>query len=175
MTTRNRAVLYRMVGILSMCTVAFIFLQDPSRTLEARASANVVSLFAPHRTVAIGSSIVVSPPHAAAFIAIVTPACSSLASALAIACLASVVPATTKRRRFGAAIVAVATVVAGNLLRISASLGVGLFAGSSSLVLFHDWAGSVFTYIYVLGGFVLLLFMLLPDLRSSEMGLDANA
>jgi hypothetical protein len=58
---------------------------------------------------------------------------------------------------------AVGTVVAGNILRISASLAVGLVAGRTSLVLFHDWVGSMFGFGYTLGGYVLLLYLLLPS------------
>jgi carbamoyl-phosphate synthase large subunit len=113
------------------------------------------------------------PDTHAPFRAIVTPTCSSLASALAIGALATLAPARTRRarrRRVAATAAAVATVVAGNILRIAASLAVGLVAGRGSLVLFHDWVGSMFGFGYTLGGYILLLYLLLPatSLSTSE-------
>jgi carbamoyl-phosphate synthase large subunit len=70
-------------------------------------------------------------------------------------------PRATSRRflAIGAAVVAV---VVGNFVRISSSVVVGLYAGRSSLVLFHDWVGSMIGFAFTLGGFILMLWILLP-------------
>ena len=53
-------------------------------------------------------------------------------------------------------------VAIGNVLRITASVGMGLVAGRASLVLFHDWVGSLFAFAYILGGYILMISLLLP-------------
>lgn len=64
---------------------------------------------------------------------------------------------------------AVAAVVGGNFLRICSSVVVGLYAGRPSLVLFHDWVGSVIGFAFTLGGFVLMLWILLPARSSTPI------
>ena len=56
-------------------------------------------------------------------------------------------------------------VFVGNVLRIAGSIGIGLLYGSRSLVLFHDWIGSLFAFGYTLGGFLLMVYLLLPPER----------
>ena len=65
-------------------------------------------------------------------------------------------------RRIGALACALGCVLAGNVLRIAGSIAVGLVHGKASLVLFHDWVGSLFAFGYTLGGYLLMLFLLLP-------------
>ena len=72
-------------------------------------------------------------------------------------------PAPRWRRALAVA-AAIATVSLGNITRIAASVIVGLFAGRSSLVLFHDWVGGIMTYVYTLGGFI--VFLVHPPARS---------
>ena len=97
-----------------------------------------------------------------------TPSCSSIASVLAIACLSTLAPPAPRGRRALAVAAAIATVSLGNITRIAASVIVGLFAGRSSLVLFHDWVGGIMTYVYTLGGFIVFLYILLPDRRREQ-------
>ncbi|MBV8980081.1 MAG: hypothetical protein JO086_04205 [Acidimicrobiia bacterium] len=176
MSARSRVVLLRMAGVILVVGVGFVLLQQPARRLEARASTALLQACgASGVSVAAGSSVLVVPSGHAPFRAIVTPSCSSLASALAIGALAALAPAR-RRRRAAATGAAVATVVAGNVLRISLSLAVGLVAGRASLVLFHDWVGSMFGFAYTLGGYVLLLYLLLPACpRTSSSLLPAPA
>jgi exosortase/archaeosortase family protein len=146
----------------------FVVFQAPARHLEARAAAGVLRL-AGNRSVFMSSAsaIQVVPGSHAPFRAIVTPTCSSLASALAIGCLASLAVRRPRARRLFATTAAIGTVVAGNILRIASSVAIGLLAGRPSLILFHDWVGSVFGFAYTLGGYVLLLVLLLPSHRPS--------
>ena len=57
---------------------------------------------------------------------------------------------------------AAALVVACNVLRIAASIWVGLRWGSSDLVLFHNWVGTLFALAYTLIGFLFMLYLMLP-------------
>lgn len=176
MSARARRVLLRMAGVILVAGVGFVLLQHPARRLEARASSALLQACgASGLSVGAGSAILVVPKDHAPFRAIVTASCSSLASALAIGALATLAPARRRRRVFATG-AAVATVIAGNILRISLSLAVGLVAGRASLILFHDWVGSMFGFAYTLGGYVLLLYLLLPSCpRSSSSLLPAPA
>ena len=163
MTRHMRTVAVRVIAIVALSSIAFALFERPARRVEARAAAGVLRLAGATRVWhAEPDAIAVVPATHAPFRAVVTPACSALASVLAIASLASVVPAGTRRRRPVAVLAATATIAVGNLARISASLAVGLVAGRGSLVLFHDWAGSAFAFGYVLAGYVLFLFLMLP-------------
>lgn len=73
------------------------------------------------------------------------------------------------RGRLVAAAAASSAVFLGNQLRIDASAVSGLVAGRLTLVLFHNWVGSAFGFAYLLGGYVLMLWLLLPAERSSPM------
>ena len=92
----------------------------------------------------------------------ITASCSSLASMLAIGCLGLLTPRVARSRRAFALGVALAAVFLGNVVRITASMALGYVAGRQALVLFHDSIGSMFTFGYTLGGFILMLWLLLP-------------
>jgi carbamoyl-phosphate synthase large subunit len=168
---RGAAVVLRLAAVLVIALVGFAVLQGPSRRLETRTTVALLGIGGHGRVfLASATSIGVVPARHAAFRAVVTPTCSALSSVLAIGCLASL--AGRSRRRLGALITAVVTVTAGNVLRIGASILVGLLAGRSSLVLFHDWVGSAFAFAYTLGGYVLMLYLLLPRHRPVERMLN---
>lgn len=163
MNRQFRVVAVRVVTIVALSSLAFALLERPARTVESSAAAGVLRLAGSTRVWYAGAdSIVVVPAHHGPFRAVVTPACSALASMLALAALASVVPAPARRRRPIALGAAMAIVAVGNLVRITVSIAVGLLAGRGSLVLFHDWAGSAFAFAYVLTGYVVFLYLMLP-------------
>ncbi len=110
----------------------------------------------------------VFPPHQVGFTVVVTASCSALASIVSVGFLSTLLPVAQPRRLLGAAILAVMLIFIGNLARITASLAVGYWSGTASLVLFHDWVGGVFGSLYVLIGFILLLRLLLPRSASSQ-------
>jgi exosortase/archaeosortase family protein len=148
----------------------FALCQAWYRTVEARASVWFARRFVASRHVLVvpHGKISVVPVHGLPFIAVITPSCSATASILAIGCLASLTPRFGRLRRVVATGVSLATVAGGNVLRISLSVLAGVHAGISTLVLFHDWVGGVMTFVYTLGGYVLLLFLLLPRHRAPE-------
>jgi carbamoyl-phosphate synthase large subunit len=152
----------QIAAIIVVIVVGFVGLQHPARVVETEASAAILRALGSSRVTVEDTSILVVPFHGSGFRAIVSPSCSSIASLLSVCCLAALVRAGSRRRRAAAFVTSAGTVFAGNVVRISASLAVGLFAGRSSLVLFHDWVGSIFSFAYTLGGFVLLLYLMLP-------------
>jgi len=169
-SARAFAMLARPVGVVAVVVGAFEVGNTAFRELEAGAAAGFLHLLGvPERTVQTrpNASIAVLPDDHGAFLAIVTPSCSSLASLLAIAFLAVHVPRGTPRR-VRALVAALLCVVAGNVLRIAGSVAAGLFSGTGALVLFHDWVGSLFAFGYTLGGYLLMLAVLLPRDRAPD-------
>lgn len=154
------------LGVLGATALVFSAVQLPWRSAETVIAAHMAAALAGRAVPVLGgTSILVVPPRSAAFVAVVTPACSSAASVLAITFLGTVMTlgsAARRARRVGAIFAAVAVVFAGNLVRIAASVLVGLAVGRSSLVLFHDWMGSMFSFVYTLSGFILMLYIVLP-------------
>ena len=166
MTRRARRSATRVALVLLAATAGFALLQGPTRHLEALATGWTLHLVAGGRPpLALGPVIIVLPPHGEPFSALVTPACSVLASVLALVCLASLAASSRGRSRFreiAALVAAVGTVSAGNVIRMAAVLWVGSVGGRGALVMFHDWVGAVFTFGYTLFGFILMLYLVLP-------------
>lgn len=165
MTSRAWPVLLRPVAVIVLVLVAFALFNDAFRQAETTAAADLLHLFGvPQGAVQVrpDSSLAVYPVDTGPFLAIVTPSCSALASLLAVASLALFVPARFRRRRLAAVGCAVLVVAVGNVARIAGSIAVGLQYGTGSLVLFHDWVGSLFAFTYTLGGYLLMLAILLP-------------
>lgn len=168
-----RAVL--MVGLLF---VAFYLLQHPARTAELRMDAEALRLAGFHGVALVsGSYVYLVPAHQPALWVELAPSCSSLASVLTIGSLAGILPRTYWRRgrALVAFVVAGSAVVVGNLVRIDSSIVAGLLFGRAALVLFHNTAGDVFGFAYTLGGFLLLLFLLLPGTSGSQAEPDLRS
>jgi exosortase/archaeosortase family protein len=141
----------------------FLALKESVRMAETSAAARFLGLLGVRDVaVQLGTSIQVFPPGQAPFRAIVTPSCSCLSALLALGFVAGFLPRRAGAHRILAVLLAMAAVMIGNILRIAGSVAVGLVAGRPSLVLFHDWVGSVFTFVYTLGGYLLMLYLLLP-------------
>jgi carbamoyl-phosphate synthase large subunit len=140
--------------------------QTPFRHWEALAVARGVRLLGFHGVLAVQGAELLLGPRSGLFWVDITPSCSSLGPALAIALIATMIsvgnPASDRVLAAAAGVVAI---IAGNLARIGSSVIVGLLAGRVSLVLFHDWLGSIFGFAYTVGGFVLTLSILLRRRR----------
>jgi exosortase/archaeosortase family protein len=172
MRSRAVAALGAPVAVLAAVLGAFALLDGPVRGVESGAAVGLLHVLGVPATavqVRAPSGIAVFPAGAAPFLAVVTPSCSALGSLLALVLLGLFVPARYRLRRPVALACALALVAAGNVVRIAASVAVGLAVGTGSLVLFHDWVGSLFAFAYTLGGYLLMLFLLLPR-RSAEAG-----
>jgi exosortase/archaeosortase family protein len=165
--TRNGHIsLLKVALVVLSVPAAFYLLERPMRRAETAATLRLLHAFGAggvHRAAA--ASLFVFPAHHAPFRVLVTPACSSLASVLALAALGLLAPLRSRRRRSAAVAVALGAIFLGNIARIAGSVAVGLASGSASLVLFHDWVGSTFTFAYTLGGYILMLYLLLPRAR----------
>jgi exosortase/archaeosortase family protein len=163
MSPRARRVIARMAVVLLVSVAGFTLGHGMVRRLETGTAIALVHPLSARVFRPSATSIGVVPVSGRPFQAVVTPSCSSLSSVLAIIGLGSLCPPS--RRRTAAVLAAAATVAAGNVVRIAASVAVGIAAGRGSLILFHDWVGSVFAFAYTLGGYILMLSVLLP--RSS--------
>jgi exosortase/archaeosortase family protein len=154
------------VVVLVACVVAamsgFFLLVDPIRRLEIAAAVLLARPFG-GRVSAVGGDLIQGLPAAALpFRATVTPFCSSLIPILALGSISMFILAGSIARRAAAFAIAAATILCCNVIRIAASVLVGLRAGPAGLALFHDWVGTGFALAYTLGGFMLMLYVLLP-------------
>jgi exosortase/archaeosortase family protein len=161
----------RLVAFTVVIAAIFAALQTPFRHLESLAVAEGVRSLGFHGVLAVKGSEILLGPRSGLFWVDITPSCSSLGPALAIALIAIAISAGSPRSdRLLAGMAGVAGIVAGNLVRIGSSVIVGLMAGRVSLVLFHNWVGSIFGFAYTVGGFVLTLGILLRRRRNRREG-----
>ena len=166
MRSRAPAILLRPLAVVVLVLATFVLANAGFRQFEAATATGLLHLLAlvpEHRVQTLpNSSIAVFPERVGPFVAVITPSCSALSALLAVAALSWFVPRGSIPRWIAALGCALACVLAGNVLRLVGSIAVGLSYGRASLVLFHDWVGSLFAFGYTLGGFLLLLFLLLP-------------
>jgi carbamoyl-phosphate synthase large subunit len=167
MSDRLAYALLRLVAAVGVIVTGYVVLADWMRRFEAATATTLVRAGGSNRVLELGNgSILIEPRGRGAFIATVTASCSSISSILALSCLAALARRGSRRRRLGALACTIAIVVGANILRIAASIEIGLVAGRDSLVLFHDFVGSVMTFASILAGFIMMLYLLLPDRRA---------
>jgi exosortase/archaeosortase family protein len=163
--SRSRVAL-RIAALLALLGALFVVGQAPFRHWEAYLVAEAVRVFGFHGVLGVHDSQILISGGGQVFWVDITPSCSSLGPALALALIATVMSAGSPASdRVLAVLAGVASIVVGNLVRIGASVVAGLLAGRVSLVLFHDWVGSTFGFAYTVGGFVLVLAILLRRKR----------
>jgi len=158
----------RVVGRLGLTfgTVyaGFVLLLDPWRYAEADAVTWALNVVGVDRVRGgYGNQVLVMPEHHRAFLASISPSCSALAAVLAFGAIALFLVRGEPRRRLVAFAGAAGVVLVCNMVRIALSIWVGLVTSEHGLTVFHDWVGTAFGLIYVLGGFTLFLFLLLPS------------
>lgn len=175
---RQRVLVWlRVAAIIVTVPLAFFLLQARFRNLETVVDISALRLIGVTGVPLVrGPFALVRPSHGGTFWVYLSPSCSSLASIATLGCVAAALPRriTGGKGRFAAFLAAGAAVFVGNLLRIDISIGAGLLAGRSSLVLFHDWAGSIFGFAYTLGGFILMLWLLLPKHEPMRAALSSS-
>jgi exosortase/archaeosortase family protein len=166
---RQRWLVWLRVAFVVVTTpLLFVLLEGPARRFELVLDVGAMRLVGITGVpLEVGTSALLRPAHHAEFWVYLSPSCSSLASILTLGCLVLAVPrrVVAGRSRLVAFLAASAAIFLGNLLRIDLSIGAGLVAGRSVLVLFHDWAGSIFGFGYTMGGFIVMLWLLLPNRR----------
>ena len=158
---------FRILLAIALLLVAFDLLQQPARIIELHAYAGLLRLIGFRGIAAIKtSSVLITPAHHGAIWIGLLPSCSALAPVLTVGCLAAMLPHNPGNpgKAVLAYITAALAIVICNLLRIDLSILAGLLFGRSVIVLFHNSVGTVFGFAYTLGGFALMLYLLLPDL-----------
>jgi exosortase/archaeosortase family protein len=158
----------RVVGRLALTFGAvyggFLLLLNPWRYTEADVVTGVLNALGVDRVRGgYGNQILVMPSSNHPFLASISPSCSALAAVLAFGAIALFLVRGEPRRRFVAFLGAAGLVLVCNMVRIAMSIWVGLVTSEHGLVVFHDWVGTAFGLLYVLGGFTLFLFLLLPS------------
>ncbi|HSO95686.1 MAG TPA: hypothetical protein VLV81_06565 [Acidimicrobiia bacterium] len=167
MNRQGFAVLGRLAIAFGATVVAFWLLIDPWRNVEASTIALLFrSAGARGASQAFGNQILVIPNHSAPFLATISPSCSALAALLAFAAIAGFVVRGDRQRRLMAFLAAAALILICNFIRIGLSVFVGIHTNAQGLTVFHDWIGTAFGILYVLGGFTLFLWVLLPSNRT---------
>lgn len=158
------AVIIRLTLTFSTVFVAFSLLVDPWRTWEAKAIVNTMALLGvTGASRSYGNEILVIPRASSPFLATISPSCSALAAVLTFVAISVFLVRGDPFRRFLATVGASALVFVCNLVRIGLSVLVGVTTDAHGLVVFHDWVGTAFGLLYVLGGFTLYLWLLLPS------------
>jgi exosortase/archaeosortase family protein len=159
----------RVVALVALLGALFATLQTPVRHWEALTVAELIRALGFHGILGVNGSQILLIGAGQVFWVDITPSCSSLGPALALALIAIVISVGNPAAdRVLAGLAGIAAIVVGNVLRIASSCVVGLLAGRVSLVLFHDWIGSTFGFAYTIGGFVLVLAILLRRRRRRE-------
>ncbi len=163
----NRTVLNVVIrlGLAFGVTIgAFWLLIDPWRNVEAQVIARSFQAMGVTRASQVfENQILVLPTHAAPFLATISPSCSALAAILAFGAISLFVVGGSPQRRFLAFLAASGVVLVCNFLRIGLSTYVGVRTSAQGLTVFHDWVGTAFGLLYVLAGFTLYLWVLLPS------------
>lgn len=162
MSTPARSAGLAVGAVVALVMVGATLGRDAARGAEAVVTTRLVHGLGGRVATLPDRSILVVPRDDLPFRVVVTPSCSSLAAVLALFALVVVLTRGDPLRRGGAFVVAAVVVVAGNVVRIAASLAVGLRTGRGSLVLFHDVVGSVFGVASVLTGFFVVVWIVLP-------------
>jgi exosortase/archaeosortase family protein len=161
------AVLARLFVAFGATILAFWLLIDPWRNVEAGTVSRLFrSVGARGASQSFGNQILVIPNHSSPFLATISPSCSALAALLAFGAIAVFVVRSDPRRRFLAFLAAAALILLCNFVRIGLSVYVGIQTSAQGLTVFHDWIGTAFGILYVLGGFTLFLWVLLPSNRT---------
>jgi exosortase/archaeosortase family protein len=163
MMRRRGTVLFALVASIVVAVIGFRLLNSPMRTLEETAVLRVFSVLRSNTTIVGDHNFQVLSPGHFPFRAVLTPYCSSLVSILALGAIAVFVLRGPIFKRLSAFIVAGMFVLCCNVIRIGGSLWAGLKYGPSGLVLFHDWLGTMFGLLYTLFGFLLMLYLMLPN------------
>jgi exosortase/archaeosortase family protein len=166
----NRAVLnvvLRLTLAFGATVGMFWLLITPWRNVEAQVIAHAFqAMGVPRASQSFGNQILVLPAHSAPFLATISPSCSALAAILGFLAISLFVVGGPFQRRMMAFAAAAMVVLACNFLRIGLSTYIGVRTSAQGMTVFHDWVGTAFGLLYVLAGFTLYLWVLLPSNRT---------
>lgn len=152
--------------LVGLVVVANRMLVEWSTRVEAVASARIAD-FAGLRGVweIPGSNLVRGLHQGQAYAIRVTESCSALTAFAAFFGLSVLVFRGPRWRRAVIGVLAGAVVVAGNLSRVAGLLWVGNHRGVADLVAVHDWIATLYSWAYLLGGFVTLVGLHMSSIR----------
>jgi|GEM_PF-2051193 len=157
-------VVARMLLTFAVTIWLFELLVDPWRAKEASIVAGALESLGAHgASQTFGSRVLVIPDAATPFLATISPSCSGLAAILAFGAISAFLVRAEPVRRVLAFLAAASLIMVCNLLRIGLSIWVGTHTDAHGLTLFHDWVGTAFGILYILGGFAIFLWVLLPS------------
>ncbi|MCZ2827825.1 exosortase/archaeosortase family protein [Modestobacter sp. VKM Ac-2986] len=100
--------------------------------------------------------------------AVVTASCSSILSVVGLTALTASVLRSRRWHAVAGLAVAIVAVLVANHVRLLLSTVIGLQWGGGSLVLFHDWVGTLWNLAATLGGFLLMVYVTLPPSVRAE-------
>jgi exosortase/archaeosortase family protein len=167
MNRRILMVLGRLAVAFAWTIGVFWLLITPWRNVEANWIGSLFGALGLDRaSQSFGNQVLVLPEHSSPFLATISPSCSALAAVLGFAAVTLFVVRGDPRRRFFAFAAAAGVVILCNFIRIGLSMYVGVRLGAQGLTVFHDWVGTAFGLLYVLAGFTLYLWVLLPSNRT---------
>ena len=170
MTRRRIEVLLALGLCIGLALAGFAALKNGMRSVEVHTVLGVLDGSGVSAVDMVRDHTFQVLPHTGLpFRAHVTPFCSALVAVLALAAITIFILRGPLWKRLVAFTTAAVVIVACNVLRIAASLWVGVHWGVRSLVLFHDWVGTIFGLGYTMGGFFLMLFLLLPSAKDRKL------
>lgn len=153
-------VLARAVAVVTSVWIGFVVLIDRWRGIEASVVVAALRLLGVHAASRIGDQIVVHRPNGTVFLANIEPLCSSLGIVLLFGAMAAFAVAGARRRRARAFALGACVIVVCNLVRIGATVSVGLWKGPGTLEVFHDGLATGFAVLFVLVGCAVFAFSL---------------
>ena len=168
MMRRDVKALLTVAAVVVFTLGGFALVEIPVRVAETWTSVHIVSVLAPkHFVIVHGTGVLESPFHSSAFLDVVTPSCSSASSLVSVAALSALIRRGSPARRLLATSVALVVIFTGNVIRLTSVFAVGLFEGRAVLIMFHNWVSSIFSAAFTLGGFVLIVYLLLDKKTST--------
>lgn len=166
---RRRSIYIEIFAVTAIYLVAFELLIDPMRRGEATTIGWLFARFGSRQVSAVGNySLLIASPGHRPILAYISSSCSSLMGILALGALAFTVLRSRRGHTLFAYVCAAGILFLANIVRMAASCLAGLWFGQGSLVLFHDWVGTVWNFVATLLGFLLLLYLALPTLERAE-------
>ncbi|MHB1208692.1 MAG: ATP-grasp domain-containing protein [Acidimicrobiales bacterium] len=166
---RRRTVLLEIIVLVIAYLSLFELLIDPVRRFETDAVAWFFSVVGSNSvTVAHNDSLLIVSGGHQPMLTYISPSCSSLMGLLALATLAVAVMRRRRSTTLMAYLVSASVLFILNLGRMIASAAAGVWFGSSAMLLFHDWVGTVWNFIATLFGFLLLQFLTSPPADRAE-------
>ena len=173
---RPRAVTRRQVAVIAdlllaglICVVGYRYGAAWLQVQEASWVVGVLHLLGVDSVSGVlPTRILIFRPDGELLNAVVTASCSSVLSVVGLTALTASVLRSRRWHALAGLLVAVVAVLAANHLRLLLSTVIGLQWGGGSLVLFHDWVGTLWNLAATLGGFLLMVCVTLPSRVRAE-------